>query len=126
MIAVAPIGRARRAPAPAHRPPSCSVKGSAKRTGTKVRIDRSRGKLALPAGVASAQGCEGRVAATVRRGKKVIARKSAAVKGSCAYRIAGSVKRAKVGKASKLGVRVAFEGNAALAADKARRTIKVS
>jgi hypothetical protein len=93
------------------------------------RISRGRvritldGKLGRPAGISAAKGCHGSVVATVRRGKKRIARESLPLSHSCRFHRVGVLSRRKVKQARKLGLTLRFGGNAVLAA--ATRTYKV-
>jgi hypothetical protein len=105
-------------------------KGRLPRKAAKAkRISRGRvritfdGKLARPAGVSAAQGCRGTVVATVRRGKKRIARKSLPLRRSCRFHRVGILNRKRVKQARKLGLTLRFAGNAVLAG--ATRTYRV-
>ena len=81
------------------------------------------GKLGRPAGVSAAQGCRGSIVATVRRGRKRIARESLPLSRSCRFHHVGVLSRKKVKQARKLAVTLRFSGNATLAA--VTRTYKV-
>jgi hypothetical protein len=82
-----------------------------------------RGKLSRPPGVGAAVGCRGSILATVRRGKKRIAREKLPLSKSCRFHRVGVLSRKQVRRARKLSVTLRFSGNAALAAS--ARTYKV-
>ena len=124
----APVDPAPPAPAPIAAPgppPATTVakpKGRLPRKGgTAKRISRGRvritldGKLGRPPGVSAARGCRGSIVATVRRGKKRIARERLPLSRSCRFHHVGVLSRKKVKQARKLGVSLRFSGNAALA-----------
>jgi hypothetical protein len=100
-----------------------------KRAAKATRISRGRvritldGRLGRPAGVSTARGCRGSVVATVRRGKKRIARESLPLGRSCRFHRVGVLSRKRVKRARTLGLTLRFGGNGALAA--ASRTYKV-
>jgi hypothetical protein len=81
------------------------------------------GKLVRPAGVSAAQGCRGTIVATVRRGKKRIARAPLPLSRSCRFHRVATLSRKRVKRARTLRLTLRFTGNAALAA--ATRTSKV-
>jgi len=119
-VRVAAIGP--EAPAkPKGRLPSKAAKAKRISRG-RVRITLD-GKLVRPAGVSAAQGCRGTVVATVRRGKKRIARESLALSRSCRFHRVRVLSRKRVKQARELGLTLRFAGNAALAG--ATRTYKV-
>ena len=93
--------------------PSFDGQGFAKRRGEKFRFKVS-GHVVLPDGVSEDDGCQGTVKVTLLRVRKVIARKTATVTESCAFRVRGTLKRSRVRKAKRLKVRLAFSGNATL------------
>jgi hypothetical protein len=93
--------------------PDLTVRGSAKRKGRKVRF-RISGRLVLPSGVTPAAGCSGNVRVTLLRGKTRLVRKTVTVGAGCRFALSGKVKRSKVGRASRLRLRLSFTGNAAL------------
>jgi hypothetical protein len=96
------------------KPSFAGQKASARRRGRKI-LFKVTGRIALPAGVSKAEGCKGTVKLTLLRGKKVIATKTATVRGTCAFQVKGSIKRSRVKSAKRLKLRLAFSGNAALA-----------
>jgi hypothetical protein len=107
---------------PALTPPALKPKGRLpQKAGKAKRISRGRvritldGKLGRPAGVSAAQGCRGSIVATVRRGKKRIARESLPLTRSCRFHRVGVLSRKQVKQARKLSVTLRFTGNAALA-----------
>ena len=107
----APASQAPTAPKPK---PRFAVAGSATRAGKLVRIAIT-GKLQRPTAVSVASGCRGRVKLSVQRGTSVIATKTVAMAGRCAFRANLSVKASSVKTASRLLVRLDFNGNGALA-----------
>ena len=100
-----------------------------KQAGKAKRISRGRvritlqGKLSRPPGLSAGVGCRGSILATVRRGKKRIAREKLRLSKSCRFHRVGVLSRKKVRRARKLSVTLRFSGNAALAAS--TRTYKV-
>jgi 6-phosphogluconolactonase (cycloisomerase 2 family) len=85
------------------------------------------GKLTLPAGMSAAQGCSGKVAVIVKRGKKTVFKKSAKVSSSCKWKVVATFKnRRKLGKkrSGTLAATATFGGNAALKA-KSAKAVKV-
>ena len=112
--------------------PSAKLKGRLpKKAGKAKRISRGRvritldGRLGRPPGVSAAQGCRGSIVATVRRGKKRIARETLPLSRSCRFHRVGVLSRKKVKRASKLGVTLRFPGNAALAGATRSYTVKL-
>ena len=112
------------APGTARLEPSFDAAGFAKRRGRKFRFKVS-GEILLPATVAEADGCSGTVRVTLRRGEKILARKTATVTASCTFRVKGSLKRSQVKRAKRLKVRLAFSGNATLTPLKTKGSIPV-
>jgi hypothetical protein len=105
-------------------------KGRLPRKAAKAkRLSRGRvrltidGTLGRPAGAGAASACRGTVVATVRRGKKRIARKSLPVSRSCRFHRVVVLKRKQIKQVRKLGLTLRFGGNAALAS--ATRAYKV-
>ena len=96
------------------------------------RISRGRvritldGKLGRPAGVSAARGCRGSVVATVRRGKKRIARETLPLSRSCRFHRVGVLSRKRVKGARRLGLTLRFGGNAALASASRGYKLKVA
>ncbi|MDX6657943.1 MAG: hypothetical protein QOH62_2736 [Solirubrobacteraceae bacterium] len=85
------------------------------------------GNLRLPPGVFEAQGCTGKVALTVKRGKKIVLNKSAKVSSSCKWKVIATFKnRKKLGKkrSGTLTAAAKFGGNAVLLA-KSAKAVKV-
>jgi 6-phosphogluconolactonase (cycloisomerase 2 family) len=85
------------------------------------------GKLTLPAGVSAAQGCTGKVALRVKRGKKTVLKKSAKVSSACKWKVVATFKnRKKLGKkrSGTLTATARFGGNAAVLA-KSAKAVKV-
>ncbi len=133
----APVDPAPPAAAPITAPPPVLVppakpKGRLAQKAPKAkRISRGRvrltldGKLTRPAGVSAAQGCRGSIVATVRRGKKRIARKALPLSQSCRFHRVGVLGRKKVKRARKLGVTLRFAGNPALASVSRSYKVKV-
>jgi len=134
----APIDPAPPAPAPISTPapppvtPAAKLKGRLpKKAGKAKRISRGRvrltldGKVGRPPGVSAAQGCRGSIVATVRRGKKRIAREKLPLSRSCRFHRVGVLSRQKVKRASKLGLTLRFSGNAALAGATRAYTVKL-
>ena len=134
----APVDPAPPAPAPISTPapppvtPAARAKGRLPRQPAKAkRISRGRvritleGRLSRPAGVSAAQGCRGSIVATVRRGKKRIARETLPLSRSCRFHRVGVLSRKKVKRARKLGVTLRFAGNAALAGATRAYTVKL-
>ncbi len=111
-------------PGTARLKPSIDGAGFAKRRGRKFRFNVS-GEIVLPATVSEAAGCSGKVRVTLRRGKKIIARKTATVTDGCKFRVKGSLKRSRVKQAKRLKVRLAFRGNATLTPLKTKGSIPV-
>jgi hypothetical protein len=104
--------------------PSLDSKGLAKRRGKKFRFKVS-GEIVLPESVPEADGCSGTVRVTLRRGERILARKTATVTESCTFRVKGSLKRSRVKKAKRLKVRYAFSGNVTLTPLKTTGSIPV-
>ncbi|HYI19095.1 MAG TPA: hypothetical protein VD836_10325 [Solirubrobacteraceae bacterium] len=134
----APVDPAPPAPVPIGTPgpppvaPAAKLKGRLPTNAAKAkRISRGRvrltldGKLGRPAGVSAAQGCRGSIVATVRRGKKRIARDTLPLSRSCRFHRVGVLSRKKVKRASKLRVTLRFRGNAALAGTSRSYTVKL-
>ena len=61
----------------------------------------------------------------MRRGERILARKTATVTESCTFRVKGSLKRSRVKKAKRLKVRYAFSGNVTLTPLKTTGSIPV-
>jgi hypothetical protein len=109
------------APKPNGRLPRRAAKAKRLSRGrVRITID---GKLGRPAGVSAARGCRGSVVATVRRGKKRIARESLPISRSCRFHRVGVLSRKRVKQVRKLGLTLRFGGNATLAG--ATRAYKV-
>ena len=98
--------------APRSKPPITG--GGATQAGKVFKVHVS-GSLGLPAGVPSATACQGTVTLSVRKGKKSLVSKDTKLKSSCKYGKTLKVPASKVGKAKKLSLTVAFEGNTAVA-----------
>jgi hypothetical protein len=74
------------------------------------------GKITLPAGVTTKQGCVGKVTLTVKRGKTHVASTSATVNARCAWNAKLTFRKRKLvpGTSGKLAITAAFDGNSAL------------
>jgi len=73
------------------------------------------GRLRLPVTVRPTEACLGRVVVLVKRGKRSVVTKRAAVGRDCRYRAAVTVRdRRRIGRARSLKVVVRFDGNALL------------
>ena len=99
--------------------------GKAARRVGKFVVFKVKGRLGRPAGVTRAAGCRGRVNLSVYKGKKRLTTSRTTVTKSCAYTKTVKVRRTKVGRAKRLKLKVAFKGNAALAALSSTYTVKV-
>ena len=123
--APAPVPPPPPAPAPVtKRKPSITASGSARRAGAKVRV-RITGKLRLPPGVSKAVGCSGRIAITIRRGRKRMTTKTVKVRSTCAFALKVNIKRSKVRRAKKLALTLTYGGNAVLARIRKAGSLKV-
>ncbi len=102
--------------------------------GARVRPRRDRrppfryvvtGRLRLPPEVSPAEGCRGRVAIQLRRGRRLIASRRARVTSTCRYRRAVGVRSTRRLRARKgrLRVTAVFGGNAMLTSRRAARRI---
>jgi hypothetical protein len=76
-------------------------------------------------GVSAAVGCRGSIVATVRRGKKRIAREKLPLSRTCRFRRVGVLSRKQVKRARKLSVTLRFSGNAAIAASTRAYKVKL-
>ena len=119
-------------PAPPAATPATKPKpGLPRKAAEAKRISRGRvritfdGKLVRPVGVSAAQGCRGTVVATVRRGKKRIARNSLPLSRSCRFHRVAILSRKRVKQARKLGLTLRFTGNAALAGATGTYKVKI-
>jgi hypothetical protein len=122
-IRVAAIGPDAPAPAAATLPTKSPAKAS--RTGggeVKVSI---KGVLGLPPGVTQAAGCQGKLAATVKRGHKSIAKRALKLSTACKYRTELTLKRSKVKKAKHLALTLSFPGNNSVGPATARYLLKI-
>lgn len=88
---------------------------------------RVTGKLTLPAGVAPADGCRGRVTVTVRRGATTILTRRVSLRSACTYGATVSfANRRRFGRATRLRITARFAGNArVLRATAPSRTVRV-
>jgi hypothetical protein len=84
-----------------------------------------KGKIKFPASVQAPQGCLGKLAVGIQRGKRSIFSKSLAVSANCRFAKTFVLPRAKVGKARRLGMTLRFKGNPALAASRRSYKVKV-
>ena len=101
-----------------------SKPGTAKRKGKRVHLT-AKGVLPLPAGLTAAQACSGKLTITWKKGKRVIARTTLSLTSKCSFKRTIKVKRKKVGKAKRLGLRLAFGGNNFVAAGAKSYKVKV-
>jgi hypothetical protein len=99
-----------------------SAKPAPKSLGTKVKPSTAKkfpyryavtGKITLPAGVTTTQGCVGKVTLTVKRGKTNVASTSATVNAKCAWSAKLTLRKRKLvpGRSGKLAITAAFYGN---------------
>ncbi len=111
--------------APRSRPPV--VGGAARRRGRYVVVNVS-GSLKPPAGLGLATACGGRIALTVaklRGRRRTIATATTSLSRTCRYRKRIRIRRARVGSARSLKLRVAFKGNAVMGASSVTYTVRV-
>ena len=100
----------------------------------KVRPKRDRrrpfkfkvtGKLKRPSGVSKSAGCKGKIKITVRKGKKVLAKKTTKVKSSCKYVKKNiRLKAKKAGRKGKAKFTISFRGNAKLKVKTIKRSAR--
>jgi hypothetical protein len=108
---------------PATLPASTKPPATARRLKSGAVRFSIKGKIKFPANVQAPQRCLGKLAVAVKRGRHAIFSKSVAVSVNCRFAKTVVLPRAKVGKASRLGMTLRFKGNPALGA--ARRSYKV-
>jgi hypothetical protein len=77
------------------------------------------GRLRLPAGVSTRDGCDGVVAVTIKAGKKTLSDHRAALKGDCTYRSRVSFSIPSRLNPKTLSVRARFAGNRVLLPERA-------
>ena len=113
-------------PPPAARPaPTLTAPtGAARRVGRRFVL-RLTARIVPPAGVTEAAACRGSVAMTVRRATRRIASRTVTVRSDCGYTVTVRIKAAKVRRARRLRVRLAFSGNDVLAPSTTNRSVKV-
>ena len=103
-----------------------SKAGTAKKKGKKVHLT-AKGILGIPTGLTAAQACSGKL--TIRwfkpKKKKAIATTTVSLTSKCTFKRTIKIKRKKVGKAKKLGLRLSFAGNGLVAAGSKMYTVKV-
>jgi hypothetical protein len=100
---------------------------TAKIIGRFVRI-RARGTIKPPAGVPVAAACTGKVRLTIKRKRTTIAKARARLRvrnGKCRFGKTLFIRRGKVGRATRLRLKVRFPGNAALQAGSVTKTLVV-
>jgi hypothetical protein len=98
-------------PGPAAREkPAFFSQGAVRRRGKRFRF-RVTGRLVVNASSA----CGGRITLTLRRGKKLVARRTTTVNRRCRFSFTGTIKRSKVKKVKRMKARLAYAGNSALA-----------
>jgi hypothetical protein len=100
--------------------PRARITASLRARRTRVRV---RGRLRLPRGIDAVAACNGSVRLTVKRGRRVLARRSARVRSSCRFSKTIRLSARRVGSARRLTVVVRFPGNQVLGAS--RRTLHV-
>lgn len=111
-------------PAPGSGAPA-TAKPAPESLGVKVRPSTAKrfpyryavtGKLTLPVGVTTQQGCVGKVTLTVERGRTSVARTSATVNARCAWKATLTLRKRKLvpGRHGKLAIIARFDGNNAL------------
>jgi uncharacterized protein DUF4394 len=102
--------------------PGLTVTIKPKRDRAKPFKFKVKGRLALPDGVAKADGCKGRVRITAKRKTKRFARTFTPVGKACGF--AKKVKLRKAGKRGKARFAVRFGGNRALTPRTVAKTVK--
>jgi photosystem II stability/assembly factor-like uncharacterized protein len=113
-------------------PPTFSLTGpgnsaTAKIIGNRVRV-RMRGTIRPPAGVSTASACNGKVRLTIKKKRKTLHKSRARLKlknGRCRFGKTVFIKRSKVGKASRLRLKIRFPGNSVLSAGQTTKTLVV-
>jgi len=91
------------------------VGGKGHRVGRFVVL-KIKGRYRVPRTLSAAQACTGKVAIRVSKGHKVLASTHTSLSKTCSYRKTVKIPRSKVGRAKRLSLRVAFAGNASVAA----------
>lgn len=95
--------------------------------GDRVRI-RARGTIKPPAGVSVAAACKGKVRLVVKKKRKTLARRRAALKlkrGKCRFGRTIFIARSRVGNSTRLRLKVRFRGNAVLRAGQTTKTLVI-
>ena len=98
--------------------------GTARKKGKRVHLT-AKGILSVPAGLTQAQACSGKLTIRWRKGKKQIARTTVSLTSKCSFKRTIKIKRKKVGKAKKLGLRLSFAGNSLVGPSSKGYTVKV-
>lgn len=106
-------------------PSESPVVGGAVKTAGPIATMKVRGSLGVPAGVDRAKACTGSVTLVVKKGKRKIAKSSAALKPDCRYAKKIKIKRSKLAGAKKVTLVVSFPGNAALGKSQQSYSVKV-
>jgi hypothetical protein len=115
-----PMGEIRVEPVPPPPPPAATLPPKNKPPAKAHAIPSGRvnvtikGALGLPPDVDPAHACNGKLAATLKRGTKTIAKRALKLSSACKYRNKLTLKPAKVKKAKKLKLALRFPGNASV------------
>lgn len=97
---------------------------SARIRGRKVRLV-IRGRVRLPAGTSAAQACSGRVALTIKTGRRLLSARNATLRRDCRFSKTINLSRGKVGSARSLRVTARFQGNGILKPHARTFTVRV-
>jgi hypothetical protein len=100
------------------------VGGAAKKSRRYITL-KVRGRYRLPPGLTQAQACHGQVVFRVRKGKKLLVKRTTTLSRTCGYAKKIRLKRSKVARARKLTLEVAFAGNNMLAASDTKYSVRV-
>jgi hypothetical protein len=100
------------------------IGGVAKKSRRYITL-KVRGRYTLPPGLTQAQACHGPVVFRVRKGKKLLAKRTTTLSRTCGYAKTIRLKRSQVGRARKLTLEVAFAGNNVLAASDNKYSVRV-
>jgi hypothetical protein len=118
--------------APVLEKPTFSLTGpgntaTARIIGRRVRI-RARGTITPPAGVSVSAACTGKVRLIIKKKRKTLVKTRAALKvrnGKCRFGKTIFIRRSRIGRATRLRLKVRFPGNALLRAGSVTKTLVV-